>query len=119
MDSTMAVRALGALAQETRLDAYRLLVQAGPAGHPAGWLADSLGVPATTLSFHLAQLLHAGLVSQRRAGRQLIYAADFTAMNGLLSFLTENCCGRGAATAPACDRSAVPDCVCVAATSTR
>jgi ArsR family transcriptional regulator len=108
MDSTMAVRALGALAQETRLDAYRLLVQAGPAGHPAGMLAETLGVPATTLSFHLAQLLHAGLVTQRRAGRQLLYAADFTAMNGLIAFLTENCCGRGAAILPACTSAAVP-----------
>ena len=115
MDSTTAVRALGALAQETRLDAFRLLVQAGPGGQPAGMLGETLGVPATTLSFHLAQLLHAGLVTQRRAGRHLIYAADFTTMNFLLSFLTENCCGRGTAAAPVCDPAGAADCDCVPA----
>lgn len=95
MDSPQIVKALSALAQDTRLQAFRLLVQAGPEGCPAGLLAEHLGVPPTTLSFHLAQLLHAGLVSQRRNGRQLIYAAAYETMNGLIAYLTENCCGRG------------------------
>jgi len=97
MDTADAISALGALAQETRLDAFRLLVQAGPGGRAAGALAEALGVPATTLSFHLAQLAHAGLVTQRREGRSILYAADYTRMNGLLAFLTENCCGTGEA----------------------
>ncbi|MFM7028187.1 MAG: ArsR/SmtB family transcription factor [Chakrabartia sp.] len=98
MISADAVRSLGALAQEHRLAAYRLLVQAGPDGMPAGALAEALGVPASSMSFHLAQLLHAGLVTQRRQSRSLIYAADFEAMNGLMAFLTENCCGGQACT---------------------
>jgi ArsR family transcriptional regulator, arsenate/arsenite/antimonite-responsive transcriptional repressor len=92
------VAALGALAQETRLAIYRLLVEAGPEGMPAGAIAETLGVPPSSLSFHLAQLARAGLASQRRDGRSLIYAADFAAMNALLAYLTENCCrGAGAA----------------------
>lgn len=83
---------MGALAQEHRLAAYRLLVQAGPDGMPAGALAEALGVPASSMSFHLAQLANAGLVSQRRQSRSIIYAADYDAMNGLMSYLTENCC---------------------------
>ncbi len=94
MESPQIVKALGALAQETRLQAFRMLVQAGPEGCTAGAVAERLGVPPTTLSFHLAQLLHAGLVSQRRCGRQLIYAAAYEVMNGLVAYLTENCCGR-------------------------
>ncbi len=86
------VRALGALAQEHRLAAFRLLVQAGPAGIAAGGLAERLDIPASSLSFHLAQLSNAGLVGQRRESRSIIYTADYDAMNGLLSFLTENCC---------------------------
>ncbi|MEY4160475.1 MAG: hypothetical protein RLZZ136_1096 [Pseudomonadota bacterium] len=93
MDSGLTIRALGALAQEHRLAAYRLLVQAGPEGMPAGALAERLGVPASSMSFHLAQLAHAGLVSQRRQSRSIIYAADYAAMNGLMAYLTENCCG--------------------------
>jgi ArsR family transcriptional regulator, arsenate/arsenite/antimonite-responsive transcriptional repressor len=89
------IRSLGALAQEHRLAAFRLLVQAGPDGMAAGALADALGIPASSLSFHLAQLSHAGLVSQRRVSRSIIYAADYAAMNGLLSYLTENCCAGG------------------------
>jgi len=88
-----AVRALGALAQEHRLAAYRLLVQAGPQGMAAGAIAESIGVPASSMSFHLAQLAHAGLVGQRRESRSIIYAADFAAMNRLMGYLTENCCG--------------------------
>jgi DNA-binding transcriptional ArsR family regulator len=106
MDSATAVMALGALAQETRLQAFRLLVQAGPEGRSAGALAEALGVPPTTLSFHLSQLLRANLATQRRLGRQQFYAADYASMNGLLEFLTENCCGRGAACGPACDPAA-------------
>ena len=97
MDSAAAVAALGALAQDTRLRAFRLLVERGPEGLPAGQLAAALGVPPSSLTFHLQQLLHAGLVTQRRSSRNLIYAPDVAAMNGLVAYLTENCCGRGAA----------------------
>ena len=106
MDAPTAVAALGALAQDTRLRAFRLLVERGPDGLPAGQLAAALGVPPSSLTFHLQQLLHAGLVTQRRASRNLIYAPDIAAMNGLVGFLTENCCGRGAACALACDPAA-------------
>jgi ArsR family transcriptional regulator, arsenate/arsenite/antimonite-responsive transcriptional repressor len=97
MKSTEVVPALAALAQENRLDVFRLLVQAGPEGMAAGHIADKLGIVAATLSFHLAQLKHAGLVKVRRDGRSLIYAADYARMNGLIDFLTENCCGGDAA----------------------
>lgn len=93
------VRALGALAQEHRLAVYRLLVQAGPDGMAAGALAEALGVPASSMSFHLAQLAHAGLVSQRRQSRSIIYSADYEVMNALMAYMTENCCG-GVACAP-------------------
>ncbi len=92
MEMIAAIDALGALAQETRLSLFRLLVQAGPAGLPAGTLAERLDVPAPTLSFHLAQLKHAGLLACKREGRSLIYAADFAAMSALVAFLTDNCC---------------------------
>lgn len=95
------VRALAALAQEHRLAAFRLLVQAGDGGLAAGMLAGRLGVPASSLSFHLAHLTQAGLISQRRAGRSLIYSADYAAMGALMAFLTENCCGGVAICAPA------------------
>lgn len=85
--------ALSALAQENRLDVFRLLVKAGPAGLPAGQIAERLKLAAPTLSFHLAQLRHAGLVHQRRDGRSLIYAANYDGMSVLMGFLTENCCG--------------------------
>lgn len=99
-DDIAAVTALAALAQEHRLALFRLLVQAGPDGLPAGAIAERLGVPASSLSFHLAHLNRAGLVSQTRQGRSLIYAADYAAMNGLLGYLMENCCGgAGCATA--------------------
>jgi ArsR family transcriptional regulator, arsenate/arsenite/antimonite-responsive transcriptional repressor len=103
MKTSNAVAALGALAQDTRLRAFRLLVERGPDGLPAGQLASALGVPPSSLTFHLQQLLHAGLVMQRRASRNLIYATNIGAMEGLVAYLTENCCGRGAACAPACD----------------
>ena len=92
MEKSNAIAALGALAQESRLDIFRLLVQAGPEGMPAGQIAEALTLPSATLSFHLNQLRHAGLVSFRRESRSLIYAADYAAMNGLLAYLTENCC---------------------------
>ena len=84
--------ALAALAQVSRLDTYRLLVQAGPEGMPAGEVAAELGVAPNTLSFHFDRLRHAGLVSFERRGRSLIYAARYDTMNALISYLTENCC---------------------------
>lgn len=92
METTRAVEALQALAQETRLTAFRLLVEAGPDGIAAGEIAKALGVAPPTLSFHLSALLHAGLASSRREGRQVIYVADFGAMDRLVGFLAENCC---------------------------
>jgi ArsR family transcriptional regulator, arsenate/arsenite/antimonite-responsive transcriptional repressor len=103
------VNGLGALAHEARLAAYRLLVEAGPAGLSAGTIATRLAIPPSSLTFHLQALLHARLVTQRRQSRQVIYAADFGAMNGLVAFLTENCCGRDAETcAPLCDPAKPP-----------
>jgi len=96
MEIKEAVVPLEALAQESRLGIFRLLVQAGPEGLPAGQIADSMSLPAPTLSFHLTQLKHAGLVACRREGRSLIYSADFGRMNSLLEFLTLNCCGGNA-----------------------
>nr|WP_314070853.1 metalloregulator ArsR/SmtB family transcription factor [uncultured Roseococcus sp.] len=95
MEKISAITALGALAQDTRLDMFRLLVRAGPEGVPAGRIGEALGLPSATLSFHLAQLRQAGLITFRREGRSLIYAAEYEAMNALIGFLTENCC-RGA-----------------------
>ena len=100
MSSSAAVEALGALAQEHRLALFRLLVQAGEDGMPAGAIAEKLGVPNSSLSFHLAHLTRAGLIQQRRQGRSLIYTADYAAMNALVGYLMENCCG-GATCAPA------------------
>lgn len=93
MKKLSVLAALAALAQENRLDLYRRLVAAGPEGLSAGRIAEALGLPAPTLSFHLAQLRHAGLVQRRRAGRSLIYSANFTVMNGVIGYLTETCCG--------------------------
>ncbi len=87
-----SVAALAALAQETRLAAYRLLVRAGAGGLPAGEIATRLAVAPATLSFHLAHLERAGLARSRRAGRSIIYTADYDAMRALLGYLTENCC---------------------------
>jgi ArsR family transcriptional regulator len=92
MEKTDALAALAALAQESRLDVFRLLVQAGPEGMPAGQIAQCLGLPAATLSFHLNHLKQSGLVKCRRESRSLIYAAEYAAMNRLLAYLTENCC---------------------------
>ena len=93
MEKSETIAALAALAQESRLDIFRLLVQAGSEGRPVGHIGERLGLPSATLSFHLTQLKQAGLVSFRREGRSLIYTANFSAMNGLMAFLTENCCG--------------------------
>ncbi|HVY16989.1 MAG TPA: helix-turn-helix domain-containing protein [Rhodopila sp.] len=101
MDSSQTVQALSALAHETRLAIFRMLVERGPDGLPAGVIAERLDIPPSSLTFHVQHLHRAGLITQRRVSRQLIYAADFAAMNGLIGFLTENCCGRGAC-APAC-----------------
>ncbi len=101
MESKTVIGALGALAHESRLDIYRLLVQAGPAGLAVGAIGDKLDLAPATLSFHLAGLRHAGLVSERREGRTLYQAADFSAMNGLVGYLSENCC-RGADCGVAC-----------------
>jgi DNA-binding transcriptional ArsR family regulator len=104
VDQKTAIAALGALAQETRLDLFRLLVTCGPEGLPAGVIAERLGVLPSSLSFHLAQLAHAGLITQRRLSRQIIYSAEYGTMNELLAYLTENCCGRGAAVSvPTCN----------------
>jgi len=96
METTQAIKTLGALAQETRLAIFRLLVQAGPDGRAAGAIGEALDIPPATLSFHLGQLANAGLVQSRQEGRFVYYAADFSAMNSLVGFLTENCCGGNA-----------------------
>jgi ArsR family transcriptional regulator len=95
MEKLDAVAGLAALAQENRLDVFRLLVQAGPDGMPAGEIADALGIAPNTLTFHFDRLRMAGLVSVRREGRSMIYAARYETMNDLLGYLTDNCC-RGA-----------------------
>jgi DNA-binding transcriptional ArsR family regulator len=100
MESTAALEAISALSNDNRLSIFRLLVQAGRDGRAAGDIAEALSIPASSLSFHLAHLTRAGLITQRRESRSLIYAANFETMNGLIGFLTENCCG-GANCAPA------------------
>lgn len=92
MEKLGAIAALGALAQDSRLDIFRLLIEAGADGLPAGQVGERLGLPSATLSFHLNQLRQARLVTFRREGRSLIYAAEFGTMNDLLAYLTENCC---------------------------
>ena len=94
MEKSEVLAALAALAQETRLDIYRLLVQAGEHGLAAGKIGEELRLPSATLAFHLKELKHAGLVTFTREGRSLIYAAIYPTMNALLAYLTENCCGR-------------------------
>ncbi len=93
METKNAINALAALAQESRLAVFRLLVQAGPEGMPAMQIAERLGIPPSSLSFHLKELTYADMIVQKKAGRSLIYSANFETMNGLLGFLTENCCG--------------------------
>jgi ArsR family transcriptional regulator len=92
METKAAVTALASLAQETRLSIFRLLVQAGPEGVSAGNIGEALGVPPATLSFHLKELVHAGMVSSRQQGRFIYYSADFEHMAALMTFLTQNCC---------------------------
>lgn len=92
MEEKDVIKALAALAQPHRLKAFRTLVVAGRAGLTPGVIAEELDVPAATLSFHLKELVHAGLISQERSGRNLIYRAEFTRMNEVLTFLTDNCC---------------------------
>lgn len=106
-DHRGAVKKLAALAQETRLAAFRLIIAAGKDGCSAGVLADGLDIPATTLSFHLASLVHADLVSQHRIGRQIIYSPRVDSLNGLITYMIENCCGADYC-APACGDFQVP-----------
>ena len=99
MKTPQAVRALAALAQDTRLAIYRLLVQQGPEGLSAGTIAERLDIAGATLSFHLKELANAGMVESRQDGRFVYYSANYEQMNGLLAYLTENCCqGEGCAT---------------------
>jgi len=92
MENKAAVAALASLAQDTRLSIFRLLVQAGPEGVPAGYIGEALNVPPATLSFHLKELVHAGMVSSRQQGRFIYYSTDFEQMAALMTFLTQNCC---------------------------
>jgi len=109
MEKEFAISALAALAQETRLDVFRALVQAGPEGLPAGAIGQALGVPSATLSFHLKELKGSGLIRCDRRGRSRIYSPDFAAVNELMDFLTANCC-RGvdgcSSAGESCDRDA-------------
>lgn len=97
MDTNQVIGALAALAQETRLKAFRLLMEYGPEGVPAGTLSDELGIPHNTLSFHLSHLSAAGLVTSQRDGRSIIYAANCDTAEKLVGYLTDNCCARGMA----------------------
>jgi ArsR family transcriptional regulator, arsenate/arsenite/antimonite-responsive transcriptional repressor len=107
MEKTDAVTALSALAQDNRLDVFRLLVRAGPEGMPAGDIASGLKIAPNTLTFHFDRLRMAGLVTVRREGRSMIYSAQYGIMNALLAYLTENCCQRGSC-APARRKVAAP-----------
>ena len=102
MEARDVIAALGALAHETRLAVFRMLVERGPDGLPAGAMSESLRLPPSSLTFHLQQLTAAGLITQRRLSRQIIYATDFTAMNQVVGYLTENCCGNAEVCAPVC-----------------
>src|SRR6202046_3477887 len=97
MKTPRVIDALGALAHEHRLAIFRLLVERGPAGLSAGRIAERVGLLPSSLTFHLQNLQRAGLIAQRRESRQLIYSADFAVMNGLVGYLTENCCGNSGA----------------------
>ncbi|VTU16362.1 putative HTH-type transcriptional regulator YgaV [Variovorax sp. SRS16] len=109
MEAAQAVRALGAIANESRLAVFRLLVSIGPDGLPAGTLAEMLDIAPSALSFHLKDLTHSGLLVQRPDGRRIIYSASFSTMNALLAYLTENCCqGQdcGVGTGMSCSKTA-------------
>jgi ArsR family transcriptional regulator, arsenate/arsenite/antimonite-responsive transcriptional repressor len=101
MEIKNVITSLSALAQESRLAVFRLLVQAGPQGLVASKIGEQLGIPPSSLSFHLKELTHAGLITPKQDGRFVIYSANFSTMNALLAFLTENCCG-GNPCAPVC-----------------
>ncbi|HEX3838143.1 MAG TPA: helix-turn-helix domain-containing protein [Steroidobacteraceae bacterium] len=105
MEIDDVIEALGALAHEHRLRIFKILVEKGPAGLPAGLIASKLGLVPSSLTFHLQALQRTGLISQRRDSRQLIYSADFTAMNGLVGYLTQNCCINSAECPPVCKPS--------------
>jgi ArsR family transcriptional regulator, arsenate/arsenite/antimonite-responsive transcriptional repressor len=102
MDSSTVIASLAALAQESRLAIYRLLVEAGPTGLSVGEIGADLKVAPATLSFHLKELVHAGLIAPRQDGRYIYYSASFGRMNDLLGYLTDNCCARDGACAPGC-----------------
>jgi ArsR family transcriptional regulator, arsenate/arsenite/antimonite-responsive transcriptional repressor len=102
MIASKTVAALSALAHEHRLAIYRLLVERGPEGMSAGDIAEKIGLVPSSLTFHVQSLQRAGLIVQRRVSRQLFYSADFGAMNELVDYLTENCCGGGQSCAPSC-----------------
>lgn len=113
MEKQIAISALAALAQETRLDVFRVLVQAGPEGLPAGAIGTVLGIPSATLSFHLKELKGAGLVRCERHGRSRIYSPDLTAVNELIDFVTANCCrgvGGSGSAGEGCDLGSRADC---------
>jgi len=93
METKSVLAALAALAQESRLAIFRLLVQTGPEGLSVGKIGEALAIPPSSLSFHLKEMTHANLVTPRQEGRFIIYSANFQTMNGLIAFLTENCCG--------------------------
>ena len=105
MKTKSVITALAALAQETRLAIFRLLVTAGPEGKTPGNIAEQLGIPSATLSFHLKELSHAGLIVSRQESRFIFYSANYQAMNKLISFLTENCCAGSA-----CETSSIEVC---------
>ena len=102
METSKVLQALAALAQETRLAVYRLLVEHAPEGLPAGQIAERLGIPPPSLSFHLKELWRAGLIAPSQVSRFVWYRADLTAMSGLIGYLTENCCRSSATCDPAC-----------------
>jgi ArsR family transcriptional regulator len=109
MKAPNVVAALGALAHEHRLAVYRLLVEGGPDGLPAGTIAERVGLVPSSLTFHVQALQRAGLITQRRVSRQLFYAADYSAMNALVAYLTESCCGQGEyARVPNCRPTGAP-----------
>jgi DNA-binding transcriptional ArsR family regulator len=108
MKATEVIAALSALAHEHRLAVFRLLIEHGPVGLPAGAIAERVGLVPSSLTFHLQNLSRAGLLMPRRESRQIFYAADFAAMNALVGYLTDNCCGAGGTScAAACEPAAV------------
>ncbi|OJZ17334.1 MAG: transcriptional regulator [Thiobacillus sp. 65-29] len=108
METKAALAALAALAQDSRLAIFRALVQAGPAGLAAGRIGELTGIAPSSLSFHLKELAHAGMADSQQAGRFVIYTANFSTMNALLGFLTDNCCG-GNPCSPVCSPACEPD----------